>query len=1630
MLFPSRNVAIRCVDFLRKQDQSLTVHQVKTVELLPDRQSHLFDDLQKLAIRLCAVVYPQESFAVAKMFWQHTGDGVSSRRAEFCHRAFEAGSLVEKSITESQTEQLRSKGPRRYQGRTSFDKASAEHTHKPLPTDEELGIKDTGDTDGLDCCQFIEERFGRNLDTSFVSSAKLAVRRRIAGSLVADVELSEAPNVTIQSTRELKVKDFSEDDVYLYPTGMSSIFNTHRTMLAARGPMKSICFGFPYIDTLKVLEKWGPGCLFYGQGSAKDLDDLEKRLRGGERYLALFCELPGNPLLKSPDLVRIRCLADQYDFAVIVDETVGNFLNVHVLPYADVVVSSLTKVFSGDSNVMGGSAVLNPTGRYYDTLKQTNRIEYEDCYWAEDVLFLERNSRDFVSRIGRINANAEAICRTLPSTVVKEVYYPKYSPTRRFYDQCRTPNGGYGGLLSVTFFTPAEAVAFFDRIEVAKGPSLGTNFTLWQAPVIFPAATASPYTLLAHYSELDWRKKARISNLGAAEKPHSVRRRNEDDLESRNASSDAGSTSEAELDEIHGGRSDDDAVDEDRDTQRATQVIARQNKRIMDNMPADNGIIESVTCINFMCHNKLHVPFGPLINFIIGHNGSGKSAVLTALTLCLGGKAASTNRGQSLKSFIKEGEESTTLIVKLKNTGHSGYQQETYGDSIIVERHFSKAGASSFRLKNENGRTISTRKADLEEICDYFALQIDNPMNVLTQDMARQFLSNSSPSDKYRFFVKGVQLEQLDQDYQLLEETIDNIEAKLEVRTQDVKLIEERARKAAAKQAMSEKHDTLRDRIRTYTRQMAWVQVEEQEKALVSLEQDVQAAGQRKQQAEETAAVAEQGYDQANTTVEQASQAAQELRDSLRPLQESKAQVKEKFDQNKAELLNLVAEQRSVGDHLKASEARIKKAHEDIALEHKRLENANGSSHTKRLEEVEQALAKVTDVKVTFDQNHEAMRNSEDRLRQMERDLEAAKAPVVAKQLEIKQCEGFLNSLMKDRGAQHGAFHANMPRLLRAIREETGFRTQPVGPIGSHVRLLKPVWSSILEKSFGGTLSSFIVTSKSDQSVLTNIMRRVNCVCPILIGNDQPINTSQHEPDQRFDTTLRVLEIDNELVKRQLIINQAIEQTILIESRSEAQTVMSDEHRPRNVRQCYCLNDQRRGWGIRYGWGRDNAPTASPMAPMTGQPRMKTDVESQISLRKETLHHLNGELRDLQRRVSEISDDVRSCNQTISRHVRQKDSLRQDMHRAEEHAERLQDELDQDRIEEGRLDALKEGLKDAMEEKSIGESSYGEAVTARDTLNVASRSLKEQLHEIDRELTSHASRIKKAEDKVLRCSSRRQTALQEKNSAFQAIRDAAEDQAKIDRRRQTQSKRVIEFSSQARKVSERVTVDRGETPNSLDKKLEKLSRDLERFQRDIGGSPEAVARHAVETRIAYQTAQKQVKELQDLAQNFKYSLIGRQDRWRKFQRFISARARAQFTYLLSERSFRGALKTDHKRRILDLHVEPDETKAGKGRQTKTLSGGEKSFSTICLLLSLWEAMGSPIRCLDEFDVFMDSVNRDVSLKMMIMAARRSPGRQFVLITPQSMGNVDVAGDVKIIKLSDPERGQTTLPFAR
>ncbi|KAK5995805.1 Cystathionine gamma-synthase [Cladobotryum mycophilum] len=493
LLFPTAAAAKRCLDFLRQHESPGISNRCSVVNLALDTSKDISPLLKRLSPTISGVIFPLEAFSTAKQYWQHTGDGVSSRCAEFCHELFNQGLLIlatgqQPTVTTS-SKPLR--GPKRYQRPGSISSSGADSSSIKAPVSVEIS------EESRESLNFLEERYGRNLDLSLVERAKSAIRRRIAGSLVQDADLDSGPPSTqqIASPNSRGVESLSEGDVYLFPAGMNAIFHTHRTLLAALGSRESINFGFPYVDTLKILQKFGPGCVFYGHGSAADLNNLEHLLKGGRKFLALFCEFPGNPLLACPDLGRIRKLADQYGFAVVVDETIGTFANVNVLQHADVVASSLTKIFSGDSNVMGGCAVLNPEGRYYNLLKRAMEDEiYENAYWPEDIVFMERNSRDFSMRVKRINTNAEAICEILRDhPLVKSLYYPKYNSSKSHYDACRLPNGGYGGLVSIVFHHKQHAQVFYDALETAKGPSLGTNFTL-----------CSPYVLLAHYQELPW----------------------------------------------------------------------------------------------------------------------------------------------------------------------------------------------------------------------------------------------------------------------------------------------------------------------------------------------------------------------------------------------------------------------------------------------------------------------------------------------------------------------------------------------------------------------------------------------------------------------------------------------------------------------------------------------------------------------------------------------------------------------------------------------------------------------------------------------------------------------------------------------------------------------------------------------------------------------------------------------------------------------------------------------------------------------------------------------------------------------------------------------------------------------
>ena len=178
------------------------------------------------------------------------------------------------------------------------------------------------------------------------------------------------------------------------------------------------------------------------------------------------------------------------------------------------------------------------------------------------------------------------------------------------------------------------------------------------------------------------------------------------------------------------------------------------------------GVICRISVSNFMCHNRLEVALGSHVNFIVGRNGSGKSAVITALVVGLGGKASATSRGTSIRNFVQVGKRSGWVEVVLNNKGKDAYKPHIYGDKIIVVRKFTADGSSTYQIKSERGQHISSRRDELTRITDHLNIQVDNPVSVLNQDTSRNFLNSESAGDKFKFFMKATQLEQMSSDYE------------------------------------------------------------------------------------------------------------------------------------------------------------------------------------------------------------------------------------------------------------------------------------------------------------------------------------------------------------------------------------------------------------------------------------------------------------------------------------------------------------------------------------------------------------------------------------------------------------------------------------------------------------------------------------------------------------------------------------------------------------------------------------------------------------------------------------------------------------------------------------------------
>jgi cystathionine gamma-synthase len=310
------------------------------------------------------------------------------------------------------------------------------------------------------------------------------------GLLIERFVESVVPERALAQVEQVLARQIScrVEDVLLCASGMNAFyaaFRAVRELQRSRGRTHWIQLGWLYIDSGCILKEFlGDGEILEYCYDVNDTDTLIDKIASlGDSLAAVVVECPTNPLVRVCDLKRVSQVVRDGGGVLIVDPTVASIYNVNVLPYADILVNSLTKYASNEGDVMIGSLALNAKSPYYGDLAARVSGFYVPPYYR-DLQRLAFEMQDAPEVVARVNRNAARLAELLRQhPAVDRVYYTTDSA---HYAEIAKDISSTGAVVSIVLKGSMER--FYDKITTMKGPSFGTRFTL-----------LSPFMYLAHY---------------------------------------------------------------------------------------------------------------------------------------------------------------------------------------------------------------------------------------------------------------------------------------------------------------------------------------------------------------------------------------------------------------------------------------------------------------------------------------------------------------------------------------------------------------------------------------------------------------------------------------------------------------------------------------------------------------------------------------------------------------------------------------------------------------------------------------------------------------------------------------------------------------------------------------------------------------------------------------------------------------------------------------------------------------------------------------------------------------------------------------------------------------------------
>lgn len=974
----------------------------------------------------------------------------------------------------------------------------------------------------------------------------------------------------------------------------------------------------------------------------------------------------------------------------------------------------------------------------------------------------------------------------------------------------------------------------------------------------------------------------------------------------------------------------------------------------------------------------------------------------------------------SLPGLVKNGEAYCIIEIHLINTGLGAYDPESYGDKIIVYRKIGATGSSEYKLKSEDGQTIASRKDELSRILMHLNIQPNNPIVILNQDSARAFLKDSDGKQLFHLFMQATQLQTVLDKLNDCHAIFLKAKSQFEVRNRGLAAQKKELEKVQAR--LKELHglEGLRDKVQKYKCERAWLDVAEQEKVKRVKELDLKKISAKISELVEIIRNKDNIEHEIQLKINQFAGAIKSKQELIGEIYAEITDTRKRIDdcnQKKIEQNSVVKriEQRKVRlmEDIRTLEASIGEYGSIESIQ--ALRNKNAQSLSKCLEEEDEVKSLIENA--TRDVNM---------LRQTMLKYDEKQDFVKGKRQQIQQKISGLEQQLSRYGNNQNdpltAYGAQMPAFIRRIEEEFkrgGFSKLPRGPMGRYVKVQDKKWRLAVESVVGGLLTSFCVNSQEDRKRLDRIrtsefpnMHSFTVIAQKFsedVYDTRKFQTpSVFQPEQGIEAPniMDIIKIDDPVVMNCFIDQANIENVLLCTTDRAASALTKNlQYVPKNLKVVLCISPLAEYYPApRYRSYKVNERPCRYIQVDTQE--LRQQLINAIAHEKQSLAEIEQELQNLRNQYQTTSDAYRQRQNELRKNegslgdIKSKiNEIKNVEYPREDAGEVLRQELEETKVTLAQMDPMAQSEGEKLNE--ISETLTG----LEKTLEI----LKRKREKVEREVSaiqsesdaeserlySNASNVNKAKATQAQLVKEAQAATTEFGVVQEKLAKLTDDAEKFGPRctpkleRNTYNRQIAQIEEQIRQVAA-ANVSIPEYENLVQVKESEYAK-------------------SVALTETFNKSMKLLTESRLLRFNFLKHL----------KAYFAFRVRNKFSQVLKVRHMHGNVRFNYKEEKLELDIAPrgDNQKTN----TKALSGGERSYSTIAFLIALWSCCDSPFYFLDEYDVFTDQVNRFVMTKILIHEAQLKKD-QFAFLTPQDMSAIRAEKDITIHRFADPIRG--------